>query len=338
MTIKEIAKITSVSRGTIDRVIHKRGKVKKETEILVLDAIKKYGYTPNKAGKALASIKKSYKIGIVIFKGKDDFYNEIIRGIKYAYDQIGDLGFQMIWEILEFEIPGEEVKVLDKLCESKVDAVIVIPIRSEAVEDALKCMSDKGVTVVHVNSDISNSIRMCFVGHDNYKSGRTAAQMICEFMSNNGNILIVVGHLELESHLQRLNGVLDYIKESVPNVNIVEIIDYEQNEMSIYKRVRQTSLNNDYGGVLVLSRGINDICSVLEETGRIKTTKIGTFDLNELTTEGLKSDIISFVIDQSPFEQGQIAMEAVHNFLVTGMTPVNDVYYTKTVVYVKENL
>ena len=32
MTIKEIARLCGVSRGTVDRVLNKRGKVKPETE------------------------------------------------------------------------------------------------------------------------------------------------------------------------------------------------------------------------------------------------------------------------------------------------------------------
>ena len=39
MTIKEIAKLCGVSRGTVDRVVNNRGKVKPETEALILSAI-----------------------------------------------------------------------------------------------------------------------------------------------------------------------------------------------------------------------------------------------------------------------------------------------------------
>src|SRR5690606_41827480 len=44
LTIKEIAKLADVSLGTVDRVIHKRGKVSKETEKKILDIIEKVNY------------------------------------------------------------------------------------------------------------------------------------------------------------------------------------------------------------------------------------------------------------------------------------------------------
>ena len=51
MTIKEIAQICGVSRGTVDRVVNHRGKVKPDTEALILRTIHRMGYTKNIAGK-----------------------------------------------------------------------------------------------------------------------------------------------------------------------------------------------------------------------------------------------------------------------------------------------
>ena len=58
MTIKEIAQLCGVSRGTVDRVLNHRGKVKPETETLILRTIHRMGYTKNIAGKAL-TVKKN---------------------------------------------------------------------------------------------------------------------------------------------------------------------------------------------------------------------------------------------------------------------------------------
>ena len=58
MTIKQIADLCGVSRGTVDRVLNERGKVKPETQERVLKAIAQLGYTKNIAGKAL-TLKKN---------------------------------------------------------------------------------------------------------------------------------------------------------------------------------------------------------------------------------------------------------------------------------------
>lgn len=53
MTIKEIAAMCGVSRGTVDRVLNHRGRVKPETEQAVRAALEQAGYTKNIAGRAL---------------------------------------------------------------------------------------------------------------------------------------------------------------------------------------------------------------------------------------------------------------------------------------------
>ena len=62
VTMKQIAEVCHVSRGTVDRVLNNRGKVKPEIDLLVRETAKQMGYRPNTAGKALAARKKNYTI------------------------------------------------------------------------------------------------------------------------------------------------------------------------------------------------------------------------------------------------------------------------------------
>ncbi|MFO7576442.1 MAG: LacI family DNA-binding transcriptional regulator, partial [Pelovirga sp.] len=59
VTIKEIAGIAGVSRGTVDRVLNNRGKVNFEVEQRVKEIAKRMNYRPNRAAKALAARKKA---------------------------------------------------------------------------------------------------------------------------------------------------------------------------------------------------------------------------------------------------------------------------------------
>ena len=66
VTIKQIAEMCNVSRGTVDRVLNHRGRVSEETLQKVNDAVEKLGYKPNTFGKALALQKKKLRIGIIL--------------------------------------------------------------------------------------------------------------------------------------------------------------------------------------------------------------------------------------------------------------------------------
>ena len=54
VTVKSLAKAAGVSRGTVDRVLHDRGSVKKELAIKIKALAKEMGYVPNRGGKNLA--------------------------------------------------------------------------------------------------------------------------------------------------------------------------------------------------------------------------------------------------------------------------------------------
>ena len=54
-TLKEIADLAGVSRGTVDRVLNHRGSVNPQTEKKILEIVQALDYKPNKAGIVLAA-------------------------------------------------------------------------------------------------------------------------------------------------------------------------------------------------------------------------------------------------------------------------------------------
>ena len=53
-TIMDIARITGLSKGTVDRVLHNRGEVSKKSQEAVMKAIQELGYEPNVYASILA--------------------------------------------------------------------------------------------------------------------------------------------------------------------------------------------------------------------------------------------------------------------------------------------
>ena len=49
-TIKEIADLAGVSRGTVDRVLNNRGAVSPKTAEKIMDIVRAMDYRPNRAG------------------------------------------------------------------------------------------------------------------------------------------------------------------------------------------------------------------------------------------------------------------------------------------------
>ena len=60
LTMKDIAQLAGVSRGTVDRVLNNRGAVSPETAERIRSIMRAVNYTPNLAGKTLAIKKKGF--------------------------------------------------------------------------------------------------------------------------------------------------------------------------------------------------------------------------------------------------------------------------------------
>lgn len=338
MTIKELSSLINVSRGTIDRVLHNRGRVSENTKQIVLKALKEYGYVPNHMGKALAVIKKSHKIGVLSFKGKDYFYRSIIDGIKDSFEKFKDCKFQMLEEVIREETPELIKEKLIQLHEQGADAIIFSALGSPLICDTVQYLEQQGVLIVTVNAELGDNNRICHVGHNNIQSGQTAARMISGLIGNTGKVLIVAGSRDFESHSHRLEGVLSFFSERMPQIEIANIVEYSDSPEVVYNEIIRSLKAYPVDAVLVLSIYSEKAIKAIEFLGLSDNVLVGVFDLNENNIEYLQKEKISFVIDQLPYSQGYIAMNIVGNYLISNKKPERENYYTETIIIIKENL
>src|SRR5260370_8058583 len=72
-----IAELAKVSIGTVDRALHQRGEINKNTRRRILQIAQRLGYTPNLSARALSVAKPSACIGV-----------SIPQEIRFFYDQL----------------------------------------------------------------------------------------------------------------------------------------------------------------------------------------------------------------------------------------------------------
>src|SRR2546421_11755374 len=94
--IKDIAKAAGVSVGTVDRVLHNRGKVSEDALKKVTSILKANEYKPNIIARMLGS-NRSYKIAVMLPNPDQDPYWAITRmGIAEAESEWIHYGVQVI--------------------------------------------------------------------------------------------------------------------------------------------------------------------------------------------------------------------------------------------------
>ena len=89
-TIKDIADLAGVSRGTVDRVLNNRGAVNSQTAEKIMEIVRALDYRPNKAGTALAAQKKKYRIGVILFSEHNPFFDEVMEGVRRKAAELQD--------------------------------------------------------------------------------------------------------------------------------------------------------------------------------------------------------------------------------------------------------
>ncbi len=78
--IKDIALMAGVSIGTVDRVLHNRGRVSAATRIKVKEIAKKINYKPNLIARSLV-INKERTISLLVPDQQDEFWKEAWEGV-----------------------------------------------------------------------------------------------------------------------------------------------------------------------------------------------------------------------------------------------------------------
>lgn len=341
MTIKEIAELTQLSRGTVDRVIHNRPMVSEQARKKVQQVIEKYGFEPNKAGCALATLRKAPKIAVVFYSPQQDhFYENIFGGIKKSFEKYKDYGLSIVYKTYSEDTPESARKALLEVAETEgVTAIINEPFHSSIISETYNDLMKRGIQMITVSSDIEKENRLFFVGHDNYRSGRTASQMLRMIISKPKRILLLAGHMDYVSHQNRMSGIKEYFLECAPEIEIDSIIHENNDENYFYEAVCEYLSNgNQPDGMLIISRGLEGVIRALEEHSLAGKVKIGAFDIYNTTKKLLENEKISFIIDQDPVAEGELVMDYLYEFLATGAMPKNNSTYTVSRLIIKENI
>src|SRR6184192_2831238 len=164
--IKDIAQKAGVSTGTVDRVLHNRGRVAPEVEKRILDIIAEMGYEPNLIARALGS-KKTYRIAALIPDPACDYYwREPQLGIEKAENAIKQYGVQVHQYIFNPYEVSSYIGQAKKLTESNPDGIFLSPIFYHDTLPFFKEWQDKNIPFVLFNTHIAESGALSYVGQD----------------------------------------------------------------------------------------------------------------------------------------------------------------------------
>ncbi len=334
-TIKEIAAIAGVSRGTVDRVLNHRGSVNEDTKRRIEEIAERLNYQPNKAGIMLAAQKKNYKIGIILFSDSTLFFHEMMDGILGKEAELSGYHLSTESRMVPFEEKAQ-LDAIDELVSMNIHGLIIAPYNADSIRIKLDSLVDQGIPVITVNNDI-DSKRMAYVGCDFYHSGITAAGLVGRMTTGEIKVGIVTGSSHILCHTERIKGFTDRITAAYPNISIVDTVENHDDDVESYKLVTEMlNAHPEINCIYFTAGGVSGGCKAVEELHL--TPKIFAYDNISTTVDYVKKGVITAIICQQQYNQGYQAFELLTRYLFENTTPETDQVLLDIDIRIAENL
>lgn len=321
VTIKDIAKAANVSRGTVDRALNDRGGVNSDVAARIKELAAQMGYKPNTLAKALATRSNPVRIGVVINSLGNPFFDKVFDGINSAYNSLSDFGIVMEIRKMRGYDPEQQLRELSSIRESGIDGLIITPISSAAVRDALNEMIRNGIQVVCCNLDIEDVPYQAYVGCDYYCSGQTAGEIIGMTTHGESNLGIITSSHALYFHEMRVKGC-ESVLEQYSNIHITDYIEAGDDEEISYHEVKALlQENRNIDTLYFVTGGTTGGLRAIHDLRMEKRLRVFAFDQIPAVIEGLKNGLVIATIDQQPFVQGATSVRMLFEAIMSKQMP-----------------
>lgn len=306
-TIKDIAKLAGVSKGTVDRVLHGRGKVSKQANEKIKEVLQEIDYRPNPIARSLKN-SKVYKIFVLLPDPKEDpYWIPADQGISDAIKEFKPFGV-----VVEkfFYHPKNRTSFHEKSQKALTripDVLLMAPVfHKESLEVFAQCQ-EQNVLVALFNNYIDLFNNENFIGQDLYQSGRVAASLIDKMRPEADTMAIV--HINEEAHMrQKENGFKEYfedLKKTSPTIityslNAQNITQFRNKIFDFFQKHAKIS------AVFITNSKAYLLVAALEALQR--DIAIVGYDLLEENIALLLEGKIDFLIHQKPKRQAYLSV------------------------------
>jgi simple sugar transport system substrate-binding protein len=277
--------------------------------LVTLSACSSHGGARNQAGGGsggggeAVTGGKNYTIAMVTHEqAGDTFWDKIRAGAQDAARSHGiDLKYS------NNENGPDQATLVQNAIDSKVDGLAVTLSSADAVVPAAKKAADAGIPVVAFNQGIDQyrqaGAKMYF-GSDEDLAGQSVGQRLTRDGAA-AHVLCVIqaqGSVALET---RCAGV----KKTAPNTENLQV---NGADLPSVQQTIQAKLAQDRSITAIVTLGAPVAMAALpaiKSSG--SSAKLATFDLNQDAAKAIQDGSISFSVDQQPYVQGYLAVEAL---------------------------
>lgn len=339
--IKDIAQLSGLSVGTVDRVLHGRNGVADSSRKKVEKILKQLNYQPNMYASALASNKKYHFVCLLPQHNPNDYWTDVENGIANGMKSFSD--FHITLSIIYYDqyIYSSFTESGKQALEQNPDGLILAPTVTETTTQFVSLLEEKSIPYVFIDSNIPSLNPLAFYGQKSDQSGYFAGRMIMLLGEKPQSIVVFrqinEGRLGSNQQENREKGFRKYMNEHYPSCHI-----YELNLSTKRLNENETLLKDFFQKHPEVHCGIT-FCSKVYMIGEylLKSNhnrfKLLGYDLLERNVDCLKLGAIDFLIAQQPTAQGYSSIECLCNYLIL-KKEIKQYNYMPITLLTKENV
>lgn len=323
--IVDIARMAGVSVGTVDRVIHDRGKVSAENRRKIQAVLDEVGYRPNLVARSLALKKHFNLVALIPAFAPGQYWEAMDQGIDRAALEMKPYNVRVTK--LPFDQYDRESfdRVAAGLPALEPDGVIVATMFTDSVVSLSRELDCSGVPYVYVDSNIESERQLAYFGTHSYDGGCIAARLLTGCMDRQGDLLVArmihKGRNDSHQGENRRRGFMDYLHRNGFAGTVREVglkpddEDYNRAELD-----RVFAEHPTIEGAVMF----NSTCYMLGEYlkhRRLGQVRLVGYDLIARNTDLLAEGVITALIAQRPELQGYGAVKSLADYLILKQTP-----------------
>ncbi len=300
----DVAKAAKVGSATVDRVLNERGNVSEEVRKKVLKAARDLGLR-----RILPqSYMRMIRVNLIVTRPDLPLMQKMVTEFRNATRLLREF-LTLHITTLDEETPQAITKTLrSNLC----DCVVIYAPDAPQIRDAVDDLSQAGVPVITIISDLPNSRRLAYAGTNHFAAGRTAGYFLSRMLPDGGEMVVLCNQMTFQSHSDRVSGLQSYLAEAQPNLRIVEVIEALDDRQRA--RARLEAAFRAFPGILaVYNVGAANLgVRAAIETGLLPHPPLFIgHELTVHTARMLRDGVMTLTIDQSPKLQAQFAVDVI---------------------------
>lgn len=339
LTIRDIAKLAGVSRGTVDRVLHNRGRVDPEVEQRIKVIVHECNYQPSRAAQQLSMRKQKIRIGFLSRIDQNGFWSIVIRNADRAERELSAYGITVEKRYFDYLSPGAQLEMINELASLEISALVIVPLDDALICRRLRELSESGVLVVLLQSEVTGFEPFCYIGSDYYVGGRTAAGLLYNFtMGHPDKILLLNGSQYLSSNYLRRNGFLDELAAYDAPFELIESGDITSDPEYAYHQARRLLENHpEITSVYTVPDSAASVGRAIQDTRRTGNVIHIGFGMTDATRPYILDGSLSAIIGHRAEQQGYLPFSILLDYFTSGQAPENRRILMLNDIFIRQN-